>query len=102
MQGSSKPSSYCRDDPILELATPRDLQIVCGEHYIGVAPEDTSTGFSPEDEVVLDIEEIIIHPDYSAEDGPIAGSDISAYLINETQIVGKLRQKKFIQHVFQS
>ena len=40
-------------------------------------PETTTA----EDEVVLDIVEIINHPDYSAEKGPLRGGDIAVYKV---------------------
>ena len=79
-------SSYCRGDPIFTLAEPSDLQIVCGEYSVE-SPEPEIT--SPETEVVLDILEIINHPDYKPNEepgvgGPIEGNDISVYKVQDS------------------
>jgi len=81
-----KTSSYCRGDPIFTLAEPSDLQIVCGEYSVE-SPEPEIT--SPETEVVLDILEIINHPDYKPNEepgvgGPIEGNDISVYKVQDS------------------
>ena len=74
----------------MTLSKPRDLQIVCGIYSLEQRPEV----YIPNDEVVLDIVEIINHPDYSPEKGPLHGGDIAVYKVNETQMTGKLERKK--------
>ena len=80
-------SSYCRGEPIFTLAEPSDLQIVCGEHSVQ-SPEPEIT--SPEHERVLDILEIINHPDYKPNEapgvgGPIEGNDLAVYKVMDSQ-----------------
>jgi len=79
-------SSYCRGDPIFTLAEPSDLQIVCGEFSVETPEPEIS---SNEIEIVLDILEIVNHPDYKPNEGPgvggpIEGNDIAVYKVNDS------------------
>ena len=67
---------------MLKLADESDLEIVCGEHNIGGLPEQISR----ETEVILKIERIINHPEYTKENGPINGYDISVYLVDDAPL----------------
>jgi hypothetical protein len=69
------------------LASPSDLQIVCGEHDIDDVPE----AISLEVEVVLDVLEFSNHPKYSQTDGPIHGHDIAVYHVNDTELQGMVK-----------
>ena len=69
-------------NPLLTLASPSDLQIVCGEHNIDVVPE----AISLEVEVVLNVLKFTNHPKYSQENGPINGYDISVYHVDDTEL----------------
>ena len=66
----------------MTLASPSDLQIVCGEHNIDDVPE----AISLEVEVVLDVLRFSNHPKYSPKKGPIFGHDISVYHVNDTEL----------------
>ena len=84
------------------LADERDLQIVCGEWSLQIGPENSNFKMpgnaeykhTPETEVVLDIEKIILHPDYSPQKGQIGGNDICVYHVKEEQMAGKIDKNK--------
>ena len=64
------------------------MNIVCSEHSLQIEPEQSS----PEEELVLQIEDMVNHPSYeqgTEEDkgadlkGPYAGADIAVYHLTE-------------------
>ena len=77
---SFQESSYCGLRPSLQEASPNDIQIVCGDWAIALTPEDDYF-FSPEDEVVLEPEEIVNHPNFDINN-IISGNDIAVYKVD--------------------
>ena len=83
-------SSFCGERVGLVEAKRDDMIIICGENNIDVKPE----AFSAENEIVLKIKRIIIHPDYIAsgrdnrtlDAGPIDGSDIAVYHVDDSPL----------------
>ena len=69
-------------------AAPSDIQIVCGEHNIGDVPE----AISREIEIILDVLKITNHPNYNQTKGPISGSDIALFHVNDTPLKGKINR----------
>jgi hypothetical protein len=79
---SCKGLAFCGKNPVTQLAEPTDLIIVCNLTFLGYVPKPQN---------ILNVIEIRNHPDYiplKAEDplnsGPIGGSDISVYIVNDT------------------
>jgi hypothetical protein len=93
---SCSTSDYCGKNSTLQPALPQDLQIVCNIRSQETIPQ----GIGFPDATILDILEIRNHPDYkpltkdsSVEGGPIDGSDISIYIVDDTIL--KQRMNKF-------
>ena len=74
--------------------------IICGENNIDVKPE----AFSAENEIVLTIKRIIIHPDYIASGkdnrtlnaGPIVGNDIAVYHVDDSPLYKHFQYQEFL------
>ena len=65
----------------MELANPDDLQLECGGYgssmAVPVGADPVGSLVSDARPAILDIAEIIVHPDYAPELGPASGSDIA-------------------------
>jgi len=82
-------SSYCRGNATLKEASPRDLQIVCGEWSIEEVPE----AFSFENELILDVIRFTNHPSYDPGEGPVGGFDISVYHVDSGPLCARNKEK---------
>jgi hypothetical protein len=72
---------FCGLNPVIQLAEPTDLQIVCNL---------TTQEYRPSPQTILTVLEIRNHPDYiplkadnPQDSGPIGGADISVYIVND-------------------
>jgi len=67
----------CGDTPTVAQMAAGDASIVCGRWRYDL-PE--------EDEIVLDITEIVRHPEFDLARGPISGSDIAVFKVDDSKI----------------
>jgi hypothetical protein len=85
---SCSSSSFCGANATMQLANPEDLQIVCNI----TNQADISSTISTR----IKIKEIRNHPNYiplakdSSNGGPIGGSDICVYIVDDVKLAGKL------------
>ena len=59
-----------------------DVQILCNEWQTGTDPPDKEET----NNIILDVLEIVKHPDFDTEEGPIAGNDIAIFKVNDIRI----------------
>jgi hypothetical protein len=58
------------------------VQILCNEWQTGTdTPDEVESN-----NIILDILEIIKHPDFDTEEGPVAGNDIAIFKVNDRNI----------------
>ena len=72
-------NSFCGEESRLRMALPDDVVVVCGEWFTG----PLSTQDSPEEEVVLLVERLVTHPEYSPAVGVLGGGDVAVYMLQE-------------------
>ena len=93
-------SSFCGRNPQLRPAEPSEFNIVCSEYSLAILPEQVS----PEEELVLQIEQVTNFPGYEQGmegdvgenlKGPYAGGDIAVYhLTSESKRKALKRMKE--------
>ena len=89
---SCSSSSFCGASNSLQLAAPADLKIVCNL----LSQEALPQGLGYPEPVVLSILEIRNHPNYipltesSQAGGPIDGSDISVYIVDDSNFAAQM------------
>ena len=79
---SCRSSDFCGTSNSLQPAAPEDLQVVCNIR----SQETRPNGFSFPNATVLQIKEIRNHPGYLPGEGPIEGSDICVYIVDDSKL----------------
>jgi len=79
----SETNSACGRFPKVVEMKPEDAQVLCGEWEIGPTPMQLSNETY---NIELDITEIIRHPSFNTEKGPIEGNDMAIFKVNDEKI----------------
>ena len=79
----SENNAKCGKDPRVYIMEVGDARIVCGEHETGPVPSNLS---GEKYNVAFPILEIVRHPNFNATKGPISGSDIAVFKVDDKRI----------------
>ena len=80
----------CGQSPKVVEMEGEDAVVLCGEWEIGPTPMEIS---KERYNVALNVLEIIRHPSFDTEKGPIAGSDIAVFKVNDEKIRNDVTKK---------
>ena len=73
----------CGEDARVSELLPEEVNIVCGEWELGAVPRTVSR---EKYNVILPVEEIVVHENYDFKKGPINGNDIAVFKVKDTQL----------------